>query len=111
MNRSRRVVASRAPVDLAAWPGSTRMPPDDDLVTGVRRLAAEGDVVVAGSTHIGHELARAGAVDEYRLVVVPTVVGAGRRAFPDGVACDLTLRTSEPVAAGLRLVYDVTRAR
>ena len=44
------------------------------------------DIVLTGSISLAHTLIAAGAVDEYRLFVYPTVQGRGRRLFPDGTA-------------------------
>lgn len=62
---------------------------DPDLV---RRIKAEsaGDLAISGA-----ELAavawRAGLVDECSVYVAPTLVGGGRRMFPDGVRASLEL--------------------
>lgn len=52
-----------------------------DGVDVARRLTQgyAGDVVVWGSLTLGASLLEAGAVDELRLRVVPTLLGAGRR--------------------------------
>ena len=42
------------------------------------------DIVVTGSITLTHMLIEAGLVDEYRLLVYPSVQGRGRRLFPDG---------------------------
>ena len=54
-----------------------------DLVEVVERLRAEvdGDISVGGPT-LAAELVRRGLVDEYRLVVHPVVIGAGKPFFP-----------------------------
>jgi dihydrofolate reductase len=52
--------------------------------TSDRDLAIGGPALAANAI-------RAGLVDEYQLFVVPTVVGAGTRFFPDGVRLDLEL--------------------
>jgi dihydrofolate reductase len=58
---------------------------------------------------MAHQLAAAGLVDEYRLLVMPFVVGSGMRLFPEGHRADLRLVSSEVVDAGLLLRYDVDR--
>jgi dihydrofolate reductase len=56
----------------------------------VRRLKEEGDVSVGGPT-LAAEAIRAGLVDEYHLFLAPVLVGAGKRAFPDGIREELEL--------------------
>jgi riboflavin biosynthesis pyrimidine reductase len=56
-----------------------------------------------------HALAAADAVDEYRLLVVPTALGAGRRLFVAPV--DLRLVAVEVVGEAVLARYDrVARA-
>ena len=45
-------------------------------------------------------------VDEYRLLVFPLVLGAGKRLFQDGVApMDLTLVSVRTAGPAVRLIY------
>ncbi|MGH9020947.1 MAG: dihydrofolate reductase family protein [Acidimicrobiales bacterium] len=60
----------------------------DDVRAFVDR--AELDVAVAGATLAAHAI-RAGAVDDFHLIVVPVMIGGGRRALPDDAWVDLTL--------------------
>ena len=84
MNATPRVVFSRTLSDVA-WEGTRLV--RDDLVGEIGRLKkADGpDLLVMGSGSIVAQLAAAGLVDEFQLVVVPVVVGAGRTLF-DGVS-------------------------
>ena len=45
-----------------------------------------GDILVAGSAQLVRALVADGLVDELRLMVFPTVLGAGKRLFEDGGA-------------------------
>lgn len=54
------------------------------------KAAAERDLTVGGPRLAAQAIA-AGLVDEYQLFIVPTVVGGGTRALPDGVRLTLTL--------------------
>lgn len=45
----------------------------------------EGDILVAGSGRLVATLLEADLVDELRLMVFPTLLGRGRRLFPDGI--------------------------
>ena len=75
MNRISKVVVSRSAPALDAWSNSSLL--EGELVAGVADLTREQDVVVMGSTSVVHALAAADAVDEYRLLVIPTALGAG----------------------------------
>lgn len=68
---------------------------ESDLSAAVPRLKQEvdGDILVNGSVRLVGALADLGLVDEYRLMVFPTVLGAGMRLFGETTA-----------AASLRLV-------
>jgi dihydrofolate reductase len=87
MNQAPKAVVTRSTPDLSVWSGSTAL--KGDLLDGVARLAQERDVVVIGSTNVVRQLATAGAVDEYRLLTFPTVVGDGARLFTEPVDLEL----------------------
>jgi dihydrofolate reductase len=58
----------------------------------VRRLKETSQTEVSvGGAELAAEAIRAGLVDEYRLFLVPFLVGGGKRALPDGVRLDLEL--------------------
>jgi dihydrofolate reductase len=46
----------------------------------------DGDILVYGSASIVHQLAPVGLIDEYRLMIYPTVLGRGKKMLPDGYA-------------------------
>lgn len=93
MNALPKYVVSRGVPDLAAWPNSR--PLDGDLVGAVTGLAQRQDVVVIGSISVVGKLADAGIVDEYRLLVVPSFVGSGRRMFDTRVDLDLVAAVTD----------------
>ena len=68
----------------------------------VRRLKAESDrdLTVDGPSLAAQAIA-AGLVDEYHLFLTTTVVGGGRRFFPDGVRLDLDLVEERAFTSGL----------
>ena len=82
MNAIPKVVASRTLHDVGAWSNSTLL--DGDLVEEAATRKADRDLVVAGSASVAHALMGADLVDEYRLLVFPTVVGEGTRLFEPG---------------------------
>jgi dihydrofolate reductase len=66
------------------------------LADEVAKLKNEpgGDIVIYGSGRVVQALTRLGAIDEYRLVVNPVVLGAGRPLF-DGLDEKRNLRLTE----------------
>jgi dihydrofolate reductase len=82
----------------ATWADTTVI--DGDLAVAVRALKArvDNDILVYGSASIVHQLAPQGLIDEYRLMVYPTVLGRGKKLFPDGSA--LKLKTEEVRSLG-----------
>ena len=87
-------------LEKAEWNNSTIL--RGDVAAEVRKLKAEpgGDILVAGSARLVHALQDADLVDEYRLMVYPTVLGGGKRLFPDGgPATALRLVEARPAGA------------
>jgi dihydrofolate reductase len=81
---------------------------DGDLAARVAEVkqAVEGDVLVNGSVQLVRELLDKGLVDELRLMVFPTVLGAGERLFGDtGEPRGLELVESRPAGQTFILVY------
>ncbi len=58
-----------------------------NVVDGISRLKdeTEGVILVAGSGTLVQTLLEANLVDELRLMVFPTILGRGKRLFPDGI--------------------------
>jgi dihydrofolate reductase len=102
LNAARKLVASRTLNDVSAWQNSSLL--QGDLVDEVAKET--GDLVVIGSVGIARALGRHGLVDEYRLLVFPTVTGAGRRLFDDVPApVDLRLVSATAVGAAVLSTY------
>ncbi|MCQ9129272.1 dihydrofolate reductase family protein [Streptomyces hilarionis] len=80
MNAVPKLVVSRSLTDTSTWANSRVI--DADLVETVNR--EERDVIVTGSPSVVHALMAENLIDEYRLLTFPTVLGTGRRLFPDG---------------------------
>ena len=82
-----------------------------DPATAVRGVKARPgrELQIHGSARLGNALLSAGVVDAVRLVVTPTVLGAGRLQFPHPVsATGLRLVRHEATPSGLVLLeYDV----
>jgi dihydrofolate reductase len=71
---------------------------DTDVPAAVTRLKSEidGDILVNGSVQLTQTLVEHNLVDEYRLMVFPTILGAGKRLFgntQDAVALKVTNTT------------------
>jgi dihydrofolate reductase len=82
-----------------------------DIAAEVARVKEdhEGDLLVNGSAQLVDTLADNGLVDEYRLMVFPTIVGTGKRLFTDlNAASDLRLTSAQTVGSdGVHiLVYE-----
>jgi dihydrofolate reductase len=94
MNAARKLVASRT--IRPTWTGSELI--EGDLVDAVRALKAKDGpgVTVLGSGSVAAQLGAAGLVDEYQLVVVPVVLGAGRTIFTRGAALRLVEHRAFP---------------
>jgi dihydrofolate reductase len=69
-----------------------------------------GTILVHGSATLAQNLAAAGLVDRYHLLVVPVVLGSGKRLFSSDAADKTRLELVEQAAYsnGIQLaVYDV----
>jgi len=89
------------------WNNSTVI--DGDLSEAVERMKVEhnGNILVNGSVQLVRALAEQGLVDEYRLMVFPTVLGSGKRMFGEAdEAADLRLVDSKPAGETMILIYE-----
>jgi dihydrofolate reductase len=107
MNAIPKLVASRSLESVDGWRNSTLL--RGDLAEEVAERRQSQDVVVAGSASIVDALRTHDLIDQYRLLVFPTVLGAGRRLFDQPLGLDLT--SAEKVGHAVRLVYDRTSAK
>jgi dihydrofolate reductase len=76
-----------------------------DLAAAATALKAEGDgeILIFGSASIVHQLAPRGLIYEYRLMVYPTLLGAGKRLFPEGAKSLLSLVECQQLGGGIVL--------
>ena len=67
-----------------AWHNTTVL--SGDVITQVKQLKQQpgGELQVHGSWGLARSLHQAGLIDEYRLLVAPVTVGAGKRLFTEG---------------------------
>lgn len=103
INSLPKIVASGSLKD-PGWGKPTRW--DGDIVSAARAFRAQGDgtALIYGSASVVHQLASAGLIDEYRLMIYPTIVGAGKRLFPDGVKSTLSLMDNRQFGDGIVLL-------
>ena len=84
LNSAKKVVVSSTLSD-PEWHNTTVI--SDDVPGQIAKLKAgtEGLILVAGSATLVGTLLQHDLVDELRLMVFPTILGRGRRLFPDGI--------------------------
>ena len=90
MNKSPKIVFSRT-LNSAEW-NNTRLV-NADLVSEIRKLKSESsnDMVILGSGSIVSQLAQAGLIDEFQMIVNPVILGEGRTMF-DGLKHSVGLK-------------------
>jgi dihydrofolate reductase len=88
----------------ATWGESTIW--NGDLVSAAKALKTKdgGETLIYGSASVVHQLAPAGLIDEYRLMIYPTILGAGKRLYPDGGASKLKLAECKQLGDGIVLL-------
>ncbi len=98
MNSLRKFVLSKT-LEKVSWNNTTLL--KGDLTTEVRKLKQQPgpNIVIMGSGSIVAQLADAGLIDEYQIVLNPLVVGNGRTLF-EGVKNKLPMRLAKSRAFG-----------
>ena len=89
------------------WNNSTVI--EGDVAEAVAELKrdVDGDILVNGSVQLVQTLMEHNLVDEYRLMVFPTILGAGKRLFGEtGNAAALQLVNAKPAGETLILIYE-----
>jgi dihydrofolate reductase len=108
-NRIPKYVASRSLLKLE-WANSHQL--GEDIAGEVAKLKEEGDgeIRVAGSSELVQTLLSNDLVDEFQLVVFPSIIGSGKRLFGDGtIPRGLSLKKVETTAKGVAIhVYERT---
>lgn len=98
------VVSSTLSDPDADWGPTTVLRGDPVEEVGRLRAEFDGTLLVEGSAHLVHGLARADLVDAYRLMVFPVLLGSGLRVFPDDMPEPCRLDLVDQVAAGTGVV-------
>ncbi|EOM76567.1 dihydrofolate reductase [Rhodococcus rhodnii] len=87
MRRMPKYVISSAPdvrsLDARRWENSSVIGHDVPSAVGDLTAGTHGDLVVFGAGRLVRGLAEHDLVDEYRLLIFPVVLGAGKRMFDD----------------------------
>jgi dihydrofolate reductase len=97
----------------AEWNNSTII--NEDVVEEVTKLKQQPghDILMFGSATLVQSLMEADLIDEYRFLVHPTIMGAGKRFFKDGMlATKLKLVKTKTLNSGVTLdCYQPTASR
>ena len=103
MNSLPKYVASNT-LKQATWGESTIW--NGDIVCAAQALKAEGhgEALIYGSASVVHQLASASLIDEYRLMVYPIILGAGKRLYPEGARSKLQLAECKQFGDGIVLL-------
>jgi dihydrofolate reductase len=80
LSATRKVVFSRTRKDVT-WKNSHLVRELDPRAIEEMKRQPGGDMIIFGSGSIVSDLTRHGLIDEYQLVVIPVVLGAGRPLF------------------------------
>jgi dihydrofolate reductase len=101
LNHGRKYVASNTLTD-AGWGDTTVLSGDVvGQVADLKHGGGRGELQVHGSARLAQALHAAGLIDEYRLLVFPVTVGAGKRLFTDDApARGFSLLESRSTRAG-----------
>lgn len=106
LNAMKRYVVSTT-LETASWQGTTII--SDNVIEEITKLKQQPgkDIIIDGSATLVHALMAADLIDEYRFLVMPYVMGKGRRFFPDGTPpTQLRLIESKVITPGtLALVF------
>ena len=89
------------------WNNSTVISGDVAEAVAALKRDVEGDILVNGSVQLVQTLIEHDLVDEYRLMVFPTVLGAGKRLFGEtSDALALRLVDAKPAGETFILIYE-----
>lgn len=109
-NQMAKYVVTSTPLQ-AQWNNSTII--KDNVLEEIAKLKQQPlqNILIEGSAILVESLARAGLVDEYKLLVHPSIAGSGKRFFNDGMGLTrLKLIESKPMSSGVILLsYEPTK--
>ena len=84
LNNDLKVVVSTTLTD-PKWNNTTVISADVPAALAKLKADTKGDILVAGSGTLVETLLANDLVDQLRLMVFPTILGRGRRVFPEGI--------------------------
>jgi dihydrofolate reductase len=109
MNGMPKYVVSNS-LQSADWNNSTVIRGDVAAEIAALKQEPGGDLLVAGSNTLVDFLRRHDLVDEYRLMVFPIVLGAGKKLFAEGEMRSLKLVETKPAGEVVILRLEPARA-
>jgi dihydrofolate reductase len=99
MNSIPKIVFSKT-LDRADWINTRLVAGSaDDEVPGLKQQPGK-DILVFGSAELCASLTEAGLIDEYRLCVVPVILGDGTPLFKGGSETPMELLEARPLRSG-----------
>ena len=101
LNNTPKYVASRDPATSLDWPNSTLLHGDVAVAVADLKQSSDANLVIMGSGVLIGSLMAADVIDEYFLMIVPVVLGSGRRLFEGGVQASLRLVDSATTRKGV----------
>jgi dihydrofolate reductase len=111
LNDTDKFVASSNPAARLEWPNSTLLHGDVPAVVAELKQRSATNLVIMGSGVLIASLMAAEVIDEYLLMIVPVVLGNGRRLFGEGVRATLRLTESTATDKGVLLAtYEPERS-
>ena len=99
MNESPKVVVSKSLKNVDDWNNVRIL--REITRDEIEKLKRENGVTILGSGSIVQQLTNHGLIDEYHLVHIPVVLGAGKSLFSDVQKKKLELRESKSFANGI----------
>jgi dihydrofolate reductase len=104
LNNMTKIVFSKSLKEVT-WENSTLV--SDDIAAAAQKVKeGEGaDIAIFGSGTIVQQLADAGLIDEYLIVVTPVILGSGQALFEGYKPLDLELSESRSFSSGNVLLH------
>jgi dihydrofolate reductase len=103
MNNVRKYVASRT-LDTVAWQNSTLLTGDVPAAVSELKQGTGGEIQVHGSGELIQTLIRHDLVDEFHLLVLPVLIGSGKRLFAQGaIPAALKLAGTTTLSSGVHV--------